>query len=623
MGSRQSSILICVIILSGILYPLITHSNGLVQSGTHQGLSNRAIHAQSGITHSWFHDGSNMTGFGSPIASMPSVGSISSSGSYLYASDVGSGSGWHGPVMSYTLEESFKVSQLTSFDIDVGFDCYSDTSRLGAVDVFLHDSNEDVICRYVISDAWADDRQLKLPFTWWFADETGYTTPYSEPDWVTFSPYHETLTLSDTMTGFQVVQPDIGTFEFTVSEQADLERIVSYVTVAFYGYESWTYCEEVFLHSILLEWTGDSVVEEPITSAWHHDCSNTTDLTYNNTFPLPWLNGVNTWTITTGEMLSSGDYLYFENIPSASSGWHGPLWVHEFEEPFSVSQIHNFTVDLFVDNSLAAYGGKIQVILLGEEFRPVFRAYVGDAWDNVNEGHIFAEYMESDGTYHRHGLTDVGSFTSFDGVMQFTYDELLGVSAFVHGYGIESLFSPEGSELTRKVTHVMILTGRLSGLTYMPSQVHDIYVDWVSEGVSPPEDVLTIDHPLDIFYYEGETGNNITWTPTSIYPGGYLLYVNDEGVEADSWLGDPIVVDVDGLDPGVYNYTIVVFNTNLEYVTDEVVVTVETPGSPTAEGTLIIIGISIGSIVVIVVIIGAVCRSKGEGVIESPSGYEW
>jgi len=94
--------------------------------------------------------------------------------------------------------------------------------------------------------------------------------------------------------------------------------------------------------------------------------------------------------------------------------------------------------------------------------------------------------------------------------------------------------------------------------------------------MSYPEDLIppTIDHPEDITYTEGETGNSITWNPNDTSPSEYTILLN--GIQGDNqiWDGGPIVIGIDGLSPGEYNYTIIVYNILGNYVVDTVIVIV-------------------------------------------------
>ncbi len=82
-----------------------------------------------------------------------------------------------------------------------------------------------------------------------------------------------------------------------------------------------------------------------------------------------------------------------------------------------------------------------------------------------------------------------------------------------------------------------------------------------------------INSPLDIEYIEGETGNIINWTVIDDNPLNYIVYENGSEILSGIWIsGDHIIVNVDGLSLGDYNYTIVVFDNSGESVFDEVII---------------------------------------------------
>jgi len=83
-----------------------------------------------------------------------------------------------------------------------------------------------------------------------------------------------------------------------------------------------------------------------------------------------------------------------------------------------------------------------------------------------------------------------------------------------------------------------------------------------------------IDHPADITYEEGSTGNNIIWHPEDAEPSSYSIASNETLVESGPWDGGNISVTVDGLSLGVYLYTCSVNDTVGQSASDTVMVTV-------------------------------------------------
>ena len=70
----------------------------------------------------------------------------------------------------------------------------------------------------------------------------------------------------------------------------------------------------------------------------------------------------------------------------------------------------------------------------------------------------------------------------------------------------------------------------------------------------------TLNSPPDLSYVVGSTGNNITWIAYSQHPSSYKLFRNGTELLSENWDGNTILVDVDGLDIGTYNYSIVVYD---------------------------------------------------------------
>ncbi len=93
--------------------------------------------------------------------------------------------------------------------------------------------------------------------------------------------------------------------------------------------------------------------------------------------------------------------------------------------------------------------------------------------------------------------------------------------------------------------------------------------------------VPVLDSPNDITYEQGADSHNISWTSVDVHPGTYIIYENNVEIESGSWFSDvAITVNVDGLTPGTYDYTIVVFDTSNNSATDTVIVTVEDTTAP-------------------------------------------
>jgi len=118
----------------------------------------------------------------------------------------------------------------------------------------------------------------------------------------------------------------------------------------------------------------------------------------------------------------------------------------------------------------------------------------------------------------------------------------------------------------------------------------------------------TLGNPSDITYTVASTGNVIAWTASSPNPLNYTVYRNGTVHDAGLWAGGQITVDIDGLNVGVYNLTLCVFDLFLESASDTVWVTVSEMSTGTSTSSTLwpfgalsplSIGITVGSLVVI------------------------
>ncbi|MFX0064876.1 MAG: SBBP repeat-containing protein, partial [Candidatus Hermodarchaeota archaeon] len=91
---------------------------------------------------------------------------------------------------------------------------------------------------------------------------------------------------------------------------------------------------------------------------------------------------------------------------------------------------------------------------------------------------------------------------------------------------------------------------------------NDTEEQWASQtyifttDCTPP----SIEPPDDLTYKNGTTGHNITWQPTDAHPQNFTLYQNDTPIQNGTWDGSALSFNVDGLDVGTYNYTLLVLD---------------------------------------------------------------
>jgi len=152
--------------------------------------------------------------------------------------------------------------------------------------------------------------------------------------------------------------------------------------------------------------------------------------------------------------------------------------------------------------------------------------------------------------------------------------------------------------------------------------VYDTCYNFASESVlvivrdgTPP----IVNSPDDISYVVGEIGHTIIWTPEDSHPASFAIYLDSLLVASGIWNSseDLISFNVDGLQIGLHNVTIVLVdeagNSAVDMVTVEVVsiiTTSQTTTSPTTTvddepidvSTLILVGAGIGFVLLLVIL---------------------
>lgn len=126
----------------------------------------------------------------------------------------------------------------------------------------------------------------------------------------------------------------------------------------------------------------------------------------------------------------------------------------------------------------------------------------------------------------------------------------------------------------------------------------------------------TVDHPDDVMYTVGTTGNVVVWTPEDDHPDSYSVSSNGTVVETGDWSGSRISVNVDGLAVGASEFSITVYDTGGNSATDTVNVTVlpliQEPYVPMIDWTLlIIVGAVVGAVIVVIALVYYLKKKKG------------
>jgi hypothetical protein len=121
----------------------------------------------------------------------------------------------------------------------------------------------------------------------------------------------------------------------------------------------------------------------------------------------------------------------------------------------------------------------------------------------------------------------------------------------------------------------------------------------------------TIDQPSNIIYSIGQTGNSITWHPSSQIPDHWTISVNGSSPESYSWNGQAVTYNVDGWSVGTYSVNCTVGDTQGRSVSSTVTVTVQP--SPAGEGIVVIaVAGAVGWVVVLALAVAMVVMRKGK-----------
>ncbi|MBD3405170.1 MAG: hypothetical protein GF411_03425 [Candidatus Lokiarchaeota archaeon] len=156
-------------------------------------------------------------------------------------------------------------------------------------------------------------------------------------------------------------------------------------------------------------------------------------------------------------------------------------------------------------------------------------------------------------------------------------------------------------------------------VSHLEPGVHNVivvvgdYVGYTSsisiEVVSDTPQIPYLDHPEDIQYVEGSTGNRIVWNASDNYPDSYIILLDGNELKNEVWNGSSITLSVDGLAISRYNFTVIVFDKAGNYANDSVYVEVVTPIDPMM---VALVGIMIGEGVLAILIVRYYVMKKSE-----------
>jgi hypothetical protein len=624
------------------------------------------------------------------------MGSITSESGYIYATDYGSSTGSHGPVYYHTFTPAITIGQLDWLEAEIEL---NGSSAMGAAAIMLYDSDYKRIAILDVADSWTAQDDTAAYAGWYDVDFTPAYTPKSWPDDTVAEPYHETLQLEINSTGLYGLIPRVGDFKMLDVGDLELERGITYLCVQFRQKDSYTPCQTMRIYDIKMQYRPEDT-EPPSEVIWHDDCSNT------SSFP----DLADAWyTGAMGSIASENGYIYATDFGS-STGSHGPVYYHTLTSAITIGQLDWLEAEIELDGSSAI--GAAAIMLYDSDYNRIAILDVADSW------------VAQDATAAYAGWYDVDFTPAYtpkdwpDGAVPEPYHETLrleinstGLYGLIPRLGDFKMLDVGDLELERDITYLCVQFRQLD--TYTPCQtmrIHDIKmqyrpevdtdppiitglsdssfeygsvnpsIDWHISEANPDyywievdeiptysgpwngsdisisiegldlgvynftlivrdafdqfsvdsvivtiEDTTapTINHPNDIVIHPDDTNSSISWDPDDLKPENYEIYQNGTLIATGIWNNTTIVYNLTNLQPGTYVYLIIVYDSSGNSVSDTVLVVVEEPPSVFIPLDLTLV-ISIGSIVIVVIIIGVICRTRGQGApVGVGSGYKW
>ena len=96
---------------------------------------------------------------------------------------------------------------------------------------------------------------------------------------------------------------------------------------------------------------------------------------------------------------------------------------------------------------------------------------------------------------------------------------------------------------------------------------------------SRPPELISVS--VNFTYELGTNGHSLSWTATDLDSNYYTLFRNNSAIETNTWAsGIPITTGVDGLGVGLYNFTILIYDSLGNSVSNEIYVTVQDTTAP-------------------------------------------
>jgi len=530
----------------------------------------------------WHNDCSNSTGFvysdAWNINWMPwdiQPGSLTSDGSSLTISGIATGTGYHGPVYEYELTHSLQVRDIQRFSSIMAAD-NSISSYLGYQVVMLGDADRNPILFFSFGDGWADYRQGAYGISYVF--ENGSRVGYGSGYPITWTSFNGEMNLSYTDGGLLAYVEGIGEELIMGLTEIDFNREIKYVALASARYGS----DPMFpllIDELYLSYEIQSVPLEPTIMGvedYSYEAGKSGNLV--------------SWTIANFNPVSYE--LWRDGGLLTSNVWPGGSEI-EFSVDYLSPGDYDYTIIIYGDGDEIVSDSV--TVTVTDHTSPSLGNPPDAIYEYGSTGHTIV-WTASD--LYPGNYTIIRDSTILD------VDEWTSGSISI---------STDGLDIG---TYEYII------------MVFDEYDNFALDNVSLTVVDTTIpilNHPSDITGDLSSGEMQISWQPTDLLPFNYEIYNNGTLVESGTWTsGENLTYVFEPTIASSYNITIVVWDTSGNTATDSVFVNINHELIEPF-GDVLILSISIGSLAVIVVVIGMICRDKGGTTPKTsvPNDYSW
>jgi hypothetical protein len=185
-----------------------------------------------------------------------------------------------------------------------------------------------------------------------------------------------------------------------------------------------------------------------------------------------------------------------------------------------------------------------------------------DAWYETST-YSYAGFVSSDdGTYSLEKARSTDWTDTLSVELNVSTGDLYGDD----GDGLELLVESGNYDPNRLITHIAAYFGTKEAYNYESDLINHIQIEVDTE--------VTINHPSDLEYDQGATGNSITWLANCTAPSSFTVTQNGTSFSSGSWEGHYVTITVDDLTPGTHAFEITVEDGWAASATDIVLVTV-------------------------------------------------